>query len=155
VAGLIRDAAGNLYGTTAVGGSGVNRLCQGGTCGVVFKLSPSGTETVLHNFTRGDGANPTAGLIADAAGNLYGTTSNGGTYGFYGVVFELIRCSSAPSGYDFQVLHSFTGGADGGFPVGGLMRDAAGNLYGTTYGGGAACGSFTFGCGVVFRLAPN
>jgi uncharacterized repeat protein (TIGR03803 family) len=147
VAGLIRDAAGNLYGTTTSGGS-VNRLClgDGDTCGVVFRLSPTGTETVLHSFTRGDGANPNAGLIADSAGNLYGTTEFGGAYG-RGVVFELSRCDSAPSGYDFKVLYSFTGGADGAFPIARLVRDATGNLYGTTYLGG------TYDYGVVFRLA--
>jgi uncharacterized repeat protein (TIGR03803 family) len=153
VAGLIRDAAGNLYGTTTVGGSGVNRLCQGGTCGVVFKLSPSGTETVLHNFTRGDGATPNADLIQDAAGNLYGTTFGGGAHG-HGVVFELIRCSSSPSGYDFKVLYNFTGGADGTTPFAGLVRDTAGNLYGTTAYGGTLTRDCNAGCGVVFRLTP-
>jgi uncharacterized repeat protein (TIGR03803 family) len=141
-AGLIRDAAGNLYGTTTAGGASGN--------GVVFKLSPVGTETVLYNFTGGaDGAYPTAGLVRDAAGNLYGTTVNGGantcTNGC-GVVFELIRCGSAPSGYDFKVLHTFRG-ADGANPAAGLILDAAGKLYGTA-GGGAN------GAGVVFRLTP-
>jgi uncharacterized repeat protein (TIGR03803 family) len=79
-AGLVRDAAGNLYGTTWFGGSPDQ--------GVVFKLSPSGTETILHTFTGADGAQPIAGLIQDAAGNLYGTTSKGGAYG-HGVVFRL------------------------------------------------------------------
>ena len=143
---LIRDAAGNLYGTTYQGGAF--------GYGVVFKLSPSGTETVLHSFTGGaDGAQPLAGLIQDPAGNLYGTTSSGGAHG-NGVVFELIRCSSSPSGYDFKVLYSFTGGADGANPGAGLIRDLAGNLYGTAGGGGitSAC---DVGCGVVFKLAPS
>jgi len=147
VASLIRDAAGNLYGTTGRGGALIYY-------GVVFKLSPTGTETVLHSFAGPptDGAGPVASLIRDAAGNLYGTAEAGGENNS-GVVFELIRCNSA---YDFKVLHSFTGGADGGYPVAGLIRDAAGNLYGTTFHGGAEssnCGGLT--CGVVFKLSPT
>jgi uncharacterized repeat protein (TIGR03803 family) len=138
-AGLLRDAAGNLYGTTLNGGADGS--------GVVFKLSPTGTETLLHTFTGPDGARPSAGLIKDTLGNLYGTTIGGGAHG-QGVVFELIRCSSAPSGYEFKVLHSFTGGDDGAYPWSGLVRDGAGNLYGTTSRGGAS------GNGVVFRLTP-
>jgi hypothetical protein len=145
---LVRDAAGNLYGTTYYGGD-FSANCGDGDrnvyCGLAFKVSPSGTETLLHRFTGGaDGANPGAGLIEDAAGNLYGTA--GGAHG-RGVVFELIRCSSAPSGYDFKVLYSFTRGVDGAGPGAGLVRDAAGNLYGTTVGG-------ALGRGVVFKLAP-
>jgi uncharacterized repeat protein (TIGR03803 family) len=150
--GLIRDAAGNLYGTTFEGGA-VSSACFGGGCGLVFKLSPIGTETVLHTFTGGtDGGTPYAGVIQDAAGNLYGTTQIGGacayTRGGCGVVFELIRCSSNPSGYDFKVLHTFTG-EDGAFPLAALVRDAAGNLYGTTSQGGG-----THNGGVVFKLSP-
>jgi uncharacterized repeat protein (TIGR03803 family) len=144
--GLVRNAAGDLYGTTELGGSST---CPAeSSCGVVFKLSPSGTETVLHTFAGADGANPLAGLIQDAAGNLYGTTVYGGAHG-NGVVFELIRCSSLPSGYEFKVLHSFTGGADGYWPFAGLVRDAAGNLYGTTLYGGV------HGEGVAFKVSPT
>ena len=143
---LIQDANGNLYGITLLGGV-KSSACVGGFCGVVFKLSPTGTETVLYRFTGGaDGGNPDAGLIQDAAGNLYGTTVSGGASNL-GVVFELIRCDSGSSGYDFKVLYSFTG-PDGGSPSSTLIRDAAGNLYGTTYGGGA------YGHGVVFKLTP-
>jgi uncharacterized repeat protein (TIGR03803 family) len=146
LAGLIQDAAGNLYGTTVAGGVG-SKLCAGG-CGTVFKVAPSGTETVLYSFTGGaDGGQPTAGLISEAAGNLYGTTYGGGRSGACfagggscGVVFKL-----SPTG-TYTVLHSFTGGADGGNPDAGLIQDAAGNLYGTTYGGGASS------LGVVFEL---
>jgi uncharacterized repeat protein (TIGR03803 family) len=146
-AGLIRDAAGNLYGTTIAGGTTTScRQTHG--CGVVFKLVPSNSGyelKVLYTFHgSSDGANPYAGLVRDAAGNLYGTTSGGGADRL-GAVFELIRCGS---GYDFRLLHSFTGGADGSTPYAGLTQDAAGNLYGTTYYGG------TFGKGVVFRLTP-
>jgi uncharacterized repeat protein (TIGR03803 family) len=93
---LLLDAAGNLYGTTFYGGGGNSRVCSTGGCGVVFKVSPAGTETVLYSFTGGaDGGNPGAGLIQDAAGNLYGTAPVGGAtstcnppYGC-GVVFRL------------------------------------------------------------------
>ena len=159
-AGLIQDAAGNLYGTTAYGGPQDS--------GVVFKLSPTGTYTVLHSFTGGaGGAYPAAGLVRDAAGNLYGTTNQGGSatstcyppFGC-GVVFELIRCDSEPSGYEFKVLQNFEGGADGALPQGSLLRDAAGNLYGTTqFGGGvssSACtGYFLPGCGTVFKVSAT
>jgi uncharacterized repeat protein (TIGR03803 family) len=123
---------------------------------LVFKLSPSGTETVLYSFTGGaDGATPYAGLIQDGAGNLYGTTPYAGTSG-QGVVFKLIRCDSTPSGYEFKVLHSFTGGADGAIPFAGLVGDPAGNLYGTTYFGGATSACYPpYGCGVVFKLSPS
>jgi uncharacterized repeat protein (TIGR03803 family) len=133
-AGLIRDANGNLYGTTVAGGSSF--------AGTVFKLDASGTETVLYNFTGGaDGGNPSwASLLRDSAGNLYGTTPVGGSSGF-GVVFKL-----DPTG-KFTVLHSFSG-HDGKIPYGTLVRDKAGNLYGTTYEGGR------YGGGVLFKIAP-
>jgi uncharacterized repeat protein (TIGR03803 family) len=151
LAGLVRDAAGNLYGTTLYGATS-NACAPEDSCGVVFKVSPSGTETVLHTFSNTDGQLPQAGLVRDAAGNLYGTTFFGGAHGA-GVVFELIRCNS---GYDFKVLYSFTGGADGGYPQAGLIRDTTGNLYGTTWNGGTKNGECGGGaCGVVFRLSPS
>jgi uncharacterized repeat protein (TIGR03803 family) len=131
--GLIADAAGNLYGTTE-GGDGP---------GEVFQLTPSGILNVLHNFTGRDGAIPHGGLIFDAAGNLYGTTHNGGASAAYGTVFQL-----TPSGA-LNVLHSFTGGSDGAYPEAGLIADMAGNLYGTTWGGGSG------GQGTVFQLTPS
>ena len=145
--GLLRDRAGNLYGTTSYGGASND--------GVVFKLEPSGKEVVLHNFAGfpTDGETPTAGLIGDLAGNLYGTTLFGGSGHCAssnigcGVIFKL-----TPSGAEI-ILHSFAGSpTDGANPVAGLIRDAAGSLYGTTeYGGSsAACGSQ--GCGAVFGL---
>jgi uncharacterized repeat protein (TIGR03803 family) len=91
-------------------------------------------------------------LVRDAAGNLYGTTFRGGPSDS-GVVFKL---SPTGTGYNFSVVYTFTGGADGGLPYAGLVQDAAGNLYGTTASGGAtsgACGHFG-GCGVVFKLTP-
>jgi uncharacterized repeat protein (TIGR03803 family) len=147
-AGLIFDAAGNLYGTTIYGGF---ITCGGGNgCGVVFKLTRgadgSWTESVLHSFGRGsDGADPVAGLIFDTAGNLYGTTEGAGAHG-YGAVFKLTP--SANGSWTESVLHSFEGNG-GEQPWAGLIFDAAGNLYGTTYGGGA---SFA---GTVFKLTPN
>jgi len=141
---LVRDAKGNLYGTTVSGGSA--KSCPAG-CGTVFRLDPSGTETVLHSFRGGtDGANPYAGLIRDTKGNLYGTTLAGGKHSA-GTVFKL-----DPQGKE-TVLYSFTGGADGGFPYASLILDHAGNLYGTTYWGGS-CGNY-YGCGTVFKVAPS
>jgi uncharacterized repeat protein (TIGR03803 family) len=122
-AGLIRDWAGNLYGTTAYGGD--TQTCRLG-CGVVFKLDTAGNETVLHSFTGGsDGMNPTTNLICDDRGSLYGTTSTGGQAG-WGVVFKVDATGTE------TVLHTFTGGDDGGDPETGLVRDGAGDLYGTT-----------------------
>jgi uncharacterized repeat protein (TIGR03803 family) len=129
---LVRDAAANLFGTTYYGGAS--------GYGVVFKLDPSGNETVLHSFSGGmGGANPQSGLVQDAAGNFYGTTYNGGPYGL-GVVFKL------DSSGNESVLHYFAGGADGANPYGGLLLDAAGDLYGTTRFGG------TSGHGTVFKI---
>ncbi|MGA2136520.1 MAG: choice-of-anchor tandem repeat GloVer-containing protein [Bryobacteraceae bacterium] len=130
-AGVIRDSAGNLYGTTIQGGSGA---------GVVYMLDTSGHETVVYSFTGGaDGGRPFAGVIRDSAGNLYGTTYQGGTANA-GVVYEL-----DVTGHE-TVLYTFTGGADGGNPFAGVIRDSAGNLYGTTYQGGPA------NAGVVYKL---
>ena len=148
-ASLIFDQMGNLYGTTYGGADDL---------GTVFKLTPnadgSWTESVLHNFTGGaDGANPYASLIFDQAGNLYGTTSEGGDgsscpYQHCGVVFELMPNGNGT--WTESVLHRFKGGEDGGFPYAGLIFDQAGNLYGTTeVGGNRVC---LDGCGVVFEL---
>jgi len=133
-AGVIQDAAGNLYGTTSSGGAA--------NLGVVFKMDTSGHQTLLHSFTgAADGGDPYAGVIFDPAGNLYGTTIAGGTAGM-GVVYKLDTTGQE------TVLYNFTGGADGGNPYAGVILDAAGNLYGTTYGGGAE------GAGVVYKLSP-
>jgi uncharacterized repeat protein (TIGR03803 family) len=135
LAALIRDNAGNSYSTTDLGGTNNQ--------GTVFKLAGNGTETVLYSFTGGnDGGTPEAGLISDEAGNLYGTADTGGANS-EGVIFKL-----APDGTE-TVLHAFTGGSDGGIPFAGLIKDAAGNLYGTTYSGGVNSD------GTVFKLAPD
>src|ERR1039458_6939697 len=142
-AGLIFDAAGNLYSTTKGGGT-----YNGGT---VFELTPQAgggwTEQVLHSFQGGaDGAQPYAGLIFDAAGNLYGTTYFGGAYGYYGTVFDLTPAAGGT--WTEKVLYNFSGFPDGINPVGGLIFDGTGNLYGTTYLGG------TYGKGTLFELTP-
>jgi uncharacterized repeat protein (TIGR03803 family) len=145
---VIMDASGNLYGTTIYGG---RAGCVGNLgCGVVFKLAPDGSETVLHLFTggRGDGGNPPAGLVADSAGNLFGTTRFGGgstscngAIGC-GTVFEI-----TPDGTE-TILHKFKESTDGANPMGGLVADAEGNLYGTAYQGGQ------YGYGTVFEITP-
>jgi uncharacterized repeat protein (TIGR03803 family) len=131
-AGLVRDAKGNFYGTTSTGG-------KYESSGTVFKLTPSGKETVLHNFgTQDDGVNPETGVIIDKPGNLYGTTLMGGT-GLYGTVFKL-----APDLKE-TILYAFIGGSDGKGPTG-LIRDSKGNFYGTASGAG------TNRAGTVFEL---
>jgi uncharacterized repeat protein (TIGR03803 family) len=135
-ASLIRDAAGNLYSTFGYGGG---TSFSGG----VFKVAPDGTETVLYSFTGGaDGAFPISALVRDSVGNLYGTTTQGGSVGA-GVVFKV-----DPSGTE-TVLHNFTGGTDGVDPVGGLLLDKGGNLYGTTSQGGSS------NDGIVFKIDPQ
>jgi uncharacterized repeat protein (TIGR03803 family) len=137
--GVIRDAAGNLYGTASGAGTPGH--------GVIFKIDAAGNYTVLYSFQGGtDGAGPEAGVIRDAAGNLYGTACCGGTAN-QGVVYKFDAAGN------YTVLYSFTGGADGGVPMAGVVRDPAGNLYGTTtFGGtGTACGG---SCGVVYKVDP-
>ena len=186
----IRDRAGNLYGTTSLGGASAD--CS---CGTVFKLTPEGELTVLHSFTGGyaypsalrldgagnlygfeyaanangsifevtpdgtfsvvynfcslsncaDGSAPVGSLIINKPGNLYGTTNRGGQFN-QGTVFEL-----TPE-YAESVLYSFTGGSDGGNPVGKLTLDAEGNMYGVTYAGGSTPSS---AYGTVFRITPT
>jgi uncharacterized repeat protein (TIGR03803 family) len=153
-AGVVFDQKGNLYGTTRNGGTQNNNCGYG--CGVVFKLTPRGKETVLYSFCAqgncADGAQPFAGLVFDQKGNLYGTTYLGGASNG-GVVFKL-----TPKG-KYTVLYSFcsqSGCTDGEYPAAGLVFDPKGNLYGSTYNGGAYnayCSDY--GCGVVFKLTPK
>ncbi|HEY3974911.1 MAG TPA: choice-of-anchor tandem repeat GloVer-containing protein [Candidatus Sulfotelmatobacter sp.] len=150
---LIQDAAGNFYGTTQNGGDYNCFVFFVRGCGTVFKLSPTGQETILHSFSGGaDGAQPLAGLAADAAGNLYGTTYQGGTgcSGGCGTVYKV-----TPTGVE-SVLYSFTGGADGSLPYSVVpVTDAEGNLYGTTLkSGDLSCGRGE-GCGTVFKVDPS
>jgi len=206
--GVTLDKAGNLYGTAYEGGSMSD--CDGAGCGVVFELTPGSggwTEAVLHAFSETDGALPESPLVMDAAGNLYGATTAGGTSNYCvgspangcGVVFKLTVSNgqwsesvlhdfnvqgsdgvdpyavtlrggnlygvtfgggTAQDGTSFeligaktwkeQILHSFSGGKDGAFPVAGVVFDKAGNLYGTTRNGGK--GQCYGGCGVVYEL---
>jgi uncharacterized repeat protein (TIGR03803 family) len=136
LADLVLDRNGNAYGTTFQGGNENARCWLTGYCGVVFELSKSGKYTVLYRFSGSDGANPLAGVILDDYGNLYGTTSNGGTGDCHGLgcgtVFKLDRKGK------LTVLHNFAGGSDGECPAGDLVRDAVGNLYGTTEGNNLA-----------------
>ncbi len=131
-AGLVRDPKGNLFGTTQKGGAFGD--------GTVFQITPKGQERAYYSFQGGtDGSLPSSSLILDSNGNVYGTTYLGGTAGF-GTVFEISSDGTE------RVLYSFAGGADGAGPVGALVRDARGNLYGTTYQGGPT------GYGTVFKI---
>ena len=138
IGGLIRDPSGNLYGGTASGGTN--------DAGTVYELTPSGagwTENVIYSFT-GIAYGPVSALVRDPAGNLYGTTCEGGSHR-NGSVFKLTPAGGAWTETD---LYVFTGGNDGSCPWGSVTIDAAGNLYGTTAGGGA------YGGGVVFEITP-
>ena len=137
-AGLFADAAGDLFGTTANGGAQ--------SLGTVFEIAKTAsgysTPIVLASFNGTDGATPYAGLIADAAGNLFGTTGSGGAYN-YGVVFEIAK---TPTGYDSTpiTLVSFPPSTGAATPAG-LSIDANGDLFGTTNIGGP-------GVGTVFEI---
>lgn len=153
-AGVIFDSSGNLYGTTQFGGE----------AGTVFKLSPNGKggwiKTTLYDFS-GGGATPASDLVFDTKGNLYGTTSQGGSgscgsYTGCGTVFELIK---QPNGsWKASTLYEFAGPPnDGATPSSGVVLDAAGNLYGLTVAGGSKqCLLFRNpGCGVAYKLTPD
>ena len=148
---LILDPAGNLYGTTDVGGGGG---CTDYGCGTVFQLANSNgkwSEKVLVRLKEVRGDFPDSGVIMDAKSNLYGTAS-GHALG-YGIVFKLTPGEKGK--WSASVLHRFTGGNDGQYPLGGLVLDTKGNLYGATDEGGSyygSCGSL--GCGTVFELIP-
>lgn len=142
--GLVMDAQGNLFGTTFYGGIAGQ--------GVVFELTAGGVWSVLYKFKgkkKGDGAWPYAGLVLDGStGKLYGTTEMGGTYNL-GTVFELSPPLTKHGRWTETVLYSFTGVADGDYPLAGLVRDAqTGDLYGT------ARDAHSHNWGVVFKLTP-
>ncbi len=160
---LLFDRSRALYGTTANGGA-TRANCAGG-CGTVFKLTPPATtggtwtETVLHSFTRRDGALPTGSLIFDKSGALYGTTRFGGAHN-QGTVFKLQPRARTPGAWTLSVLYNFSGNLtrnDGAEPQSDLIFDEAGALYGTTeFGGGkrSPCNN-PEGCGTVFKLTPS
>jgi uncharacterized repeat protein (TIGR03803 family) len=162
--GVVFDKAGNLYGATYEGGS----TCPSPGCGTIFQLSPGNggtwTETILYEFNGDQGSYPEGGVIADANGNLYGTTAYGGSGTCIllggnvgcGVAYELSPPAKKGGQWTYGVLYSFKGGKDGQIPHGDLTLDKAGNLYGATlYGGGyGTCNAPYFQhCGTVFKLS--
>ena len=160
--GVTLDSAGNLYGTSYDGGGTNNCITRG--CGTVFELTkgPQGwTESVIHRFDGSDGAGPAAALAIDASGNLYGSTSAGGQYGF-GVIFELTHSAS---GWEPHRVHDFRGyPADGALPNSPLIV-SGGNIYGVTLSGGPGTagegctaslnGNVILGCGTAFEFVPT
>ncbi len=176
---VIANKGQELYGLTEYGGICPYSSIEGFGCGTVYKLTSAGVETQLYVFTGStDGAYPTEGLIADSAGNLYGATTVGGDancplvtparpaghaakkpWGIpnmeqsppgCGVVFKVNAATGSET-----VLYTFTGGSDGGFPLGGVVLDSAGNVYGTTsQGGDTSCG-LDLGCGTVFEITAS
>ncbi len=143
-AGVVMDAAGNLYGNTWQGGSG------GG--GTVYELSPSGggnwTLTTIYSIV-GNGF--TVGRLVLDSGNLYEVSQSGGAFGV-GQVFKLTPTNGS---WTFTDLHDFTGVTDGGTGLGGVAFDASGNLYGTAWGGSANSCAGGFGCGTVWQITPT
>jgi len=161
--GLILDGAGNLYGTTYMGGAHT----ASNVGGTVFELTPPAASggnwiySILHSFGAGpglpsDGWDPIGGLVEDGAGNLYGTSYNGGLYGGEntgGTVWEISPV--AGGGWTETVLHNFSENqVDGFWPQANLTLDAAGNLYGTAQAGGSDVDGKNYDLGVVFELSP-
>jgi len=152
---LLLDSKGDLFGTTEEGGNGGS--CLGTGCGIVFKIAPNGTESVLHAFVQNgiDGLLPTAGLIEDTEGNLFGTTQAGGPSNNFcgefacGTIFRIAPDDTETILYSFCEKPNCT---DGAIPEAGLISDKAGNLYGATYwGGNPNCDADE--CGAIFRLS--
>jgi uncharacterized repeat protein (TIGR03803 family) len=147
--GVIFGPDGSLYGVTQDGGFTGNTYCSS-SCGTVFRLTPNSdgtwTETVLHAFHGfPDGATPSQGVAIDRAGNIYGTTSQGGVYG-WGTVFKMTRSSGGQ--WTESIVYSFANGSDGRIPSGPLAIDGAGNLYGTAAFGGL------YSYGVAYEITP-
>lgn len=146
-AGLTRDAAGNLYGTTQFGGAA--------GLGTAFEIAPNGTETVLHSFPGGnDGMRPTAGVTIGANGTLYGTTLYGGTGVSGGTIYELVPPAQGQTAWSEAVLHSFAV-SDGVLPSGGLIIDSSGNLYGTATEGGVDGTAYELSPPIIFPFAAR
>ena len=153
MAALVQAADGNLYGTTIEGGSNVNNaICPSG-CGTIFRLKPTGTLKTIYSFCLQtnctDGAVPVASLVQDGKGNLYGTTTIGGSSNS-GTVFEMTLGATLTTIYSFC---SQTNCTDGSQPDAALVQGSDGNFYGTTQYGGANCKSYS-GCGTIFELTP-
>jgi uncharacterized repeat protein (TIGR03803 family) len=169
---VILDAKGNLYGTTAYGGTGTCLLLGGNVgCGLIYELSPPAQKggqwsySILYSFLGGkDGQYPTGNLVFDAVGNLYGATIYGGGFGtcnapyylYCGTVFKLSSSAKKDGKWKEKVLHAFKSGSDGANPNGGLVFDSKGTIYGTTFAGGNQnCKTdSSLGCGTAFRLKP-
>jgi uncharacterized repeat protein (TIGR03803 family) len=156
--GLTFDTKGNLYGTSSAGG--VGEFADG----TVFEMTPAAgggfTFQTIHQFSQatGDGSNPSSALVFDAAGNLYGTTPNGGGTSDCGIVYELSPPTTTGGKWKETILHKLDpdGNTDGCNPSGSVIFDQAGNLYGATYKGGGGVSNFSCnnGCGTVFELTP-
>jgi len=150
----VLDAAGNLYGTTPVGGD-VNCGFNGNGCGVVYKVDSAGKFSVVHTFTSiSDGFQPEGDLVLDQNGNLYGTTEWGDSCPLVpqrgcGTVFRLSKNGK------YTVLHRFSGKADGAIPPTGLTLGTDGNLYGVTNNGGDLKCNAPYGCGTIFELGVD
>ncbi len=143
-AGVAMDSIGNLYGNTWQGGSG-----GGGT--VYELLYPNWTFSLLHSFV-GNGYS-VGRMLLDSSGNLYGVLQNGGAFNNAGQAYEL---TPSNGNWFLTDLYDFTGGSDGGNPIGGVVRDSSGNLYGTAlFGGGNTCGGGSYTCGDAWRITPN
>jgi uncharacterized repeat protein (TIGR03803 family) len=139
---VIYKSSDQIFERVRIGAGVPGRACANGQgCGVVFKLDAAGNYAVLYTFAGPDGTNPLGAIALDAAGNIYGTTIGGGASGL-GVVFQVDQQGNE------TVLHNFAGAPDGRKPMGGVIIDASGNLYGTTYEGGKQEG------GVIFKLTP-
>ena len=140
--GLIADSAGNLYGVTLYGGTGNG--------GVAFKVSPSGQESLLYTFSRAPyyGWGPESQLILDKEGNVYGTTSRGGTNSLHFQIGDGIAFKLSPDGTETTLYNFGAYNTDGASPGAGLVMDASGNFYGTTELGGNRYGT-------IFRLTPD
>jgi hypothetical protein len=165
--GVAFDKAGNLWGATAFGGAGDSSTCGDpdgglGLCGTVFELTPNAngtvwTESTLYSFADAStGWNPFSGVILDQAGDLVGTTENGGS-ALQGTVFEVTPEGSGK--VTESLIHQFDGEADGSFPQTGLTLGAAGSLYGVGFVGGGTAFVCTEnsdgGCGIVYKLTPG
>jgi len=162
---LVLDSAGDLYGTTLTGGGTRCQRSVGGKlvdagCGTMFKIDASGQESVLHLFVITDGAFPSAGLVQDTAGNLFGTAYQGGLQNCTNSLYGCGTVFKVDTTGQFSVLYSFKGpeaGPDGAYPQAILTLDPIGNLYSTTAAGGSATGCPSLpqqNCGTIFKLAP-
>lgn len=153
---LLQASDGNFYGTTRSGGTQDCRPADPVSCGLIFKMTPDGTESVFYKFgsVTNDGYTPGGPLMQGADGALYGLTSNGGEYGGGGTAFKITLDGA------YTVLHSFGGTPEDGIvPVGGLIQATDGNFYGVTASGGANhCFQIPQdgpNCGTVFRMTPS